>query len=50
MAFSPSMSAIAPVLVVITGIPWDAASTTGDITIQPSSATKMDVEYMVFYE
>ena len=31
-------------------IPWDAASTTGDITIQPSSATKMDVEYMVFYE
>jgi hypothetical protein len=31
-------------------IPWDATSTTGDITIQPSSATKMDVEYMVFYE
>ena len=31
-------------------IPWDAATTTGDITIQPSSATKMDVEYMVFYE
>ena len=32
-------------------IPWDAAgSNIGDITIQPSSATKMDVEYMVFYE
>ena len=31
-------------------IPWDAASTTGDITIQPSSAEKMDVEFMVFFE
>ena len=34
-------------------IPWDAASTTGDITIQPSVATSaapMHVEYMVFFE
>ena len=31
-------------------IPWDAASTTGDITIQPSVATTMHVEYMVFYQ
>ena len=34
-------------------IPWDAASTTGDITIQPSTATAaapMHVEYMVFFE
>jgi hypothetical protein len=31
-------------------IPWDAATTTGDITIQPSSAEKMDVEFMVFFE
>ena len=34
-------------------IPWDAASTTGDITIQPSVATAaapMHVEYMVFFE
>ena len=31
-------------------IPWDGVSTTGDITIKPSTATKMDVEYMIFYE
>ena len=34
-------------------IPWDAASTTGDITIQASVATAaapMHVEYIVFYE
>ena len=34
-------------------IPWDAASTTGDITIQAStasSAAPMHVEYIVFYE
>ena len=32
-------------------IPWDAAgSNIGDITIQPSSATKMDLEYMEFYQ
>ena len=34
-------------------IPWDAASTTGDITIQASSATAaapMHVEYMIFFE
>ena len=31
-------------------IPWDAVSTTGDITIQPSVATEMIVEYMVFFE
>ena len=34
-------------------IPWDAASTTGDITIQASSASSaapMHVEYIVFYE
>ena len=34
-------------------IPWDAVSTTGDITIQASDATTADpmyVEYMVFFE
>lgn len=31
-------------------IPWDAVGTTGDITIQPSVATEMIVEYMVFFE
>lgn len=31
-------------------IPWDAVATTGDITIQPSVATEMVVEYMVFFE
>ena len=34
-------------------IPWDAASATGDITIQASSASAADpmhVEYIVFYE
>ena len=31
-------------------IPWLAVSTTGDITIAPSVATTMDVEYMAFHE
>jgi len=31
-------------------IPWLAVSTTGDITIAPSVATAMNVEYMVFFE
>lgn len=31
-------------------IPWDAVATTGDITIQPSTAETMHVEYMVFFE
>ena len=31
-------------------IPWLATSTTGDITIAPSVATAMNVEYMVFFE
>ena len=31
-------------------IPWLAVSTTGDITIAPSVATEMDVEYMAFHE
>ena len=34
-------------------IPWNADQSThgyADITIKPSVATKMDVEYMVFYE
>ena len=31
-------------------IPWDAVSATGDITIQPSAATEMIVEYQVFFE
>jgi len=31
-------------------IPWDAVGTTGDITIQPSVATEMTAEYMVFFE
>ena len=34
-------------------IPWDAATTTGDITIQASTASAaapMHVEYIVFYE
>ena len=31
-------------------IPWLAVGTTGDITIAPSVATTMNVEYMVFFE
>ena len=31
-------------------IPWLAVGTTGDITIAPSVATAMNVEYMVFFE
>jgi len=31
-------------------IPWLAVSTTGDITIAPSVATEMNVEYMAFHE
>ena len=31
-------------------IPWIATSTTGDIAIQPSVATTMNAEYMVFFE
>jgi len=31
-------------------IPWDAVVATGDITIQPSVATEMIAEYMVFFE
>ena len=31
-------------------IPWRAVGTTGDITIAPSVATAMNVEYMVFFE
>jgi len=33
-------------------IPWEASSTNGynDITVQPSVATTMNIEYMVFFE
>ena len=31
-------------------IPWLAVSTTGDVTIAPSVATEMEVEYMAFHQ
>ena len=31
-------------------MPWDSATNTGDITVQPSSVDEVVVEWMVFFE